>query len=172
MRCWRRVQAAFRRGQGLADPRGNNPTRPQQARAGPLSPLRALGNTREPKAPATDRNHPRQPLLPANTHAREHAQPSPRPSDRKQLQAFPVLSCLMVASVMSWVQAATSGRSHREEGDVFDEEADESLLVQREWRNHMQRRVKVKLRGGRGGPLICGVVGSCEEAGSGGSRPE
>lgn len=58
----------------------------------------------------------------------------------------------MVASVMSWVQAATPVSSHGEEGDVFDEEADESLLVQREWRNHMQRRVKVKLRGGRGGP--------------------
>lgn len=48
-----------------------------------------------------------------------------------------------------------------EEGDVFDEEADESLLVQREWRSHMQRRVKVKLRGGCGGPMPdCGERGT------------
>lgn len=77
----------------------------------------------------------------------------------------------MVASVMSWVQAATFLGDQGEEGEVFDEEADESLLVQREWRSHMQRRVKVKLCGGRGDPLICWVVGrgmrSCEEAGSG-----
>ncbi|XP_019509388.1 PREDICTED: yae1 domain-containing protein 1 [Hipposideros armiger] len=59
-----------------------------------------------------------------------------------------MLSCLVVASVMSWVQAATSVSNQREEGDVFDEEADESLLVQREWRNHMQRRVKEGYRDG------------------------
>lgn len=96
----------------------------------------------------------------------------PRPSDRKELQAFPALGGLVVAAVMSWVQAATLVGDHGAEGDVFDEEADESLLVQREWRNHMQRRIRVKLRGGRGGPLMCWVLGrgarSCEEAGSGG----
>ncbi|XP_032100336.1 protein YAE1 homolog isoform X1 [Sapajus apella] len=44
---------------------------------------------------------------------------------------------------MSWLQAASSVRGPGDEGDVFDEEADESLLVQREWQSHMQRRVKV-----------------------------
>ena len=74
------------------------------------------------------------------------------------------------ASVMSWVQAASLVQGAEEEGDVFDEEADESLLVQREWRSHMQRRVKVKLRGGGGDPLLYRVVrtgvGSREEVGS------
>lgn len=42
---------------------------------------------------------------------------------------------------------------------MFDEEADETLLVQREWRSHMQRRVKVKLRGGRGALAVPGVAG-------------
>lgn len=66
----------------------------------------------------------------------------------------------MVASVMSWVQSAPLVRGPGEEGDVFDEEADESLLVQREWRSHMQRRVKVKLRGGCGGDMLgCGDRG-------------
>lgn len=51
---------------------------------------------------------------------------------------------------MSWIQVAPLVRGHGDEQDVFDEEADETLLVQREWRSHMQRRVKVKLRGGRG----------------------
>lgn len=60
----------------------------------------------------------------------------------------------VVASVMSWVKATAFVHGDGEEGDVFDEEADESVLVQREWRSHMQRRVKVKLRRGRGGHLI------------------
>ncbi|XP_013976307.1 protein YAE1 homolog isoform X3 [Canis lupus baileyi] len=49
---------------------------------------------------------------------------------------------------MSWVQRAPLVRGPGEEGDVFDEEADESLLVQREWRSHMQRRVKEGYRDG------------------------
>uniref|UniRef100_A0A8D2BMM0 RAS like proto-onco A n=1 Tax=Sus scrofa TaxID=9823 RepID=A0A8D2BMM0_PIG len=49
---------------------------------------------------------------------------------------------------MSWVQAAALVPGPGEEGDVFDEEADETLLVQREWRSHMQRRVKEGYRDG------------------------
>ncbi|XP_062971208.1 protein YAE1 homolog isoform X2 [Cynocephalus volans] len=49
---------------------------------------------------------------------------------------------------MSWVRAAASVRGPGNEGDVFDEEADESLLVQREWRSQMQRRVKEGYRDG------------------------
>ncbi|KAM9697836.1 protein YAE1 homolog [Dama dama] len=49
---------------------------------------------------------------------------------------------------MSWVQAASLVQGAEEEADVFDEEADESLLVQREWRSHMQRRVKEGYRDG------------------------
>ncbi|KAL0619067.1 Protein YAE1-like protein [Plecturocebus cupreus] len=80
-----------------------------------------------------------------------HAQlpPKPRlavfapPLDRKELLALPVTCNPVIASVMSWVQAASSVRGPGDEGDVFDEEADESLLVQREWQSEMQRRVKV-----------------------------
>ncbi|XP_013376548.1 PREDICTED: yae1 domain-containing protein 1 isoform X2 [Chinchilla lanigera] len=43
---------------------------------------------------------------------------------------------------MSWFQAAQSVGKTGDQGDVFDEDADESLVVQREWRSHMQRRVK------------------------------
>ncbi|XP_059026539.1 protein YAE1 homolog [Mustela lutreola] len=49
---------------------------------------------------------------------------------------------------MSWVQRPRLVGGPGEEGDVFDEEADESLLVQREWRSHMQRRVKEGYRDG------------------------
>ncbi|XP_040820650.1 protein YAE1 homolog [Ochotona curzoniae] len=49
---------------------------------------------------------------------------------------------------MSWVQAATCAQIPAEDGDVFDEEADESLLQQREWQNRMQRRVKEGYRDG------------------------
>lgn len=49
---------------------------------------------------------------------------------------------------MSWIQAAALVPGPGEEGDVFDEEADETLLVQREWRSHMQRRVKEGYRDG------------------------
>ncbi|XP_004676715.1 PREDICTED: yae1 domain-containing protein 1 [Condylura cristata] len=49
---------------------------------------------------------------------------------------------------MSWVRAAPVAGAPGEEGDVFDEEADESLLVQREWRSQMQRRVKEGYRDG------------------------
>ena len=59
---------------------------------------------------------------------------------------------------MSWFRAAPLAQGPGEEGDVFDEEADESVLVHREWRSHMQRRVKVKLRGGGGRPLLYRVV--------------
>lgn len=71
---------------------------------------------------------------------------------------------------MSWVQAATLVQGPEEEGDVFDEETDESLLVQREWQSHMRERVKVKLKWKGGGPLLYRVVsagaGSCEKVGS------
>ncbi|KAG8515100.1 Protein YAE1, partial [Galemys pyrenaicus] len=49
---------------------------------------------------------------------------------------------------MSWLRATTVVGAPGEEGDVFDEEADESLLVQREWRSQMQRRVKEGYRDG------------------------
>ncbi|EHB05004.1 hypothetical protein GW7_09873 [Heterocephalus glaber] len=49
---------------------------------------------------------------------------------------------------MSWIQAAQAGGKAGDQDDVFDEEADESLLVQREWRSHMQRRVKEGYRDG------------------------
>ncbi|XP_037363151.1 protein YAE1 homolog [Talpa occidentalis] len=49
---------------------------------------------------------------------------------------------------MSWVRAAPLRGAPGAEGDVFDEEADESLLVQREWRSQMQRRVKEGYRDG------------------------
>ncbi|XP_008053126.1 yae1 domain-containing protein 1 [Carlito syrichta] len=49
---------------------------------------------------------------------------------------------------MSWVQATSSAQGLEDEVDVFDEDADESLLVQREWRSHMQRRVKEGYRDG------------------------
>ncbi|XP_055149339.1 protein YAE1 homolog isoform X2 [Symphalangus syndactylus] len=49
---------------------------------------------------------------------------------------------------MSWVQAASLIQGPGDKGDVFDEEADESLLAQREWQSHMQRRVKEGYRDG------------------------
>ncbi|KAI5194338.1 Protein Yae1-like [Manis pentadactyla] len=49
---------------------------------------------------------------------------------------------------MSWIQGLPWVRGPGVEGDVFDEEADEALLVQREWRSHMQRRVKEGYRDG------------------------
>ncbi|KAJ8778677.1 protein YAE1 homolog isoform X1 [Balaenoptera ricei] len=49
---------------------------------------------------------------------------------------------------MSWFRAAPLAQGPGEEGDVFDEEADESVLVHREWRSHMQRRVKEGYRDG------------------------
>lgn len=51
---------------------------------------------------------------------------------------------------MSWLRAAQCAGKAGDLGDVFDEDADESLLVQREWRSHMQRRVKVNPGGGGG----------------------
>ena len=61
-------------------------------------------------------------------------------------------------------------RGPGEEGDVFDEEADESLVVQREWRSHMQRRVKVKLCGGCGGDMRGEGRGAVRSQGRG-TRP-
>lgn len=56
---------------------------------------------------------------------------------------------------MSWFRAATVIPSP-EDQDVFDEEADETLLVRREWQGHMRKRVQVNGRGpgraGRGTP--------------------
>lgn len=57
----------------------------------------------------------------------------------------------MVCSAMSWVRAVPEIPSPGDQ-DVFDEEADESLLVQREWQGHMRRRVQVNGRAwGRAG---------------------
>ncbi|XP_055969499.1 protein YAE1 homolog [Sorex fumeus] len=49
---------------------------------------------------------------------------------------------------MSWVQAVPAALGAGVDGDVFDEDADESLLVQREWQSHMQRRIKEGYRDG------------------------
>lgn len=46
------------------------------------------------------------------------------------------------SSEMSWVQAVPEILSPGDQ-DVFDEEADETLLVQREWQGHMRRRIQV-----------------------------
>lgn len=46
---------------------------------------------------------------------------------------------------MSWFRA-TSEIPIPGDQDVFDEEADESLLVQREWQGHMRKRVQVNGR--------------------------
>lgn len=120
------------------------------------------------KLPAKASSHQSAP--PTCTHTLSaHAQPPlaqpviPRPSDRKGLRALPALPWPGGCLVMSWVQASPVVRGGGEEGEVFDEEADESLLVQREWRSQMQRRVKVKLRGGRRVPAAPG----CGERGAG-----
>lgn len=47
---------------------------------------------------------------------------------------------------MSWVRAVPEIPSPGDQ-DVFDEEADETLLVQREWQGHMRRRIQVNGRG-------------------------
>lgn len=52
----------------------------------------------------------------------------------------------MVSSEMSWVRAVPEIPSPGDQ-DVFDEEADETLLVQREWQGHMRRRIQVNGRG-------------------------
>ncbi|XP_048195398.1 protein YAE1 homolog [Perognathus longimembris pacificus] len=49
---------------------------------------------------------------------------------------------------MSWVRAQPVACGPGESEDVFDEEADESVLLRREWRSHMQRRVKEGYRDG------------------------
>lgn len=46
---------------------------------------------------------------------------------------------------MSWFRAASEIPIPGDQ-DVFDEEADESLLVQREWQGHMRKRVQVNGR--------------------------
>ncbi|XP_031214901.1 protein YAE1 homolog [Mastomys coucha] len=48
---------------------------------------------------------------------------------------------------MSWFRAAPEIPNHGDQ-DVFDEEADESLLVQREWQGHMRKRVQEGYRDG------------------------
>ncbi|XP_052013150.1 protein YAE1 homolog [Apodemus sylvaticus] len=48
---------------------------------------------------------------------------------------------------MSWFRAAAVIPSP-EDQDVFDEEADETLLVQREWQGHMRKRVQEGYRDG------------------------
>ena len=165
-------------------PRGRNRPRPQVH--GDISSLvmgtskyqgtKASGGNQD--LPGT-RDHPVNPSRRSDTvhnyaHAQQCREPgclsSSRPLDRKELPALPASGGPVVASVMSWVQAASLVQGPEEERDVFDEEADESLLVQREWRSHMQRRVKVNLRGGGGGPLLYRVVstgaGSCDKVGS------
>lgn len=57
----------------------------------------------------------------------------------------------MAFPAMSWFRTAPEIPNHGDQ-DVFDEEADESLLVQREWQGHMRKRVQVNGRGpGRAG---------------------
>lgn len=46
---------------------------------------------------------------------------------------------------MSWFRAAPEIPVPGDQ-DVFDEEADETLLVQREWQGHMRKRVQVNGR--------------------------
>lgn len=53
---------------------------------------------------------------------------------------------LVVSSEMSWVRGVPEVPSPGDQ-DVFDEEADETLLVQREWQGHMRRRIQVNGRG-------------------------
>ncbi|XP_041486701.1 protein YAE1 homolog [Microtus oregoni] len=48
---------------------------------------------------------------------------------------------------MSWVRAVPEVPSPGDQ-DVFDEEADETLLVQREWQGHMRRRIQEGYRDG------------------------
>lgn len=48
---------------------------------------------------------------------------------------------------MSWFRAAPENASPGDQ-DVFDEEADESLLAQREWQGHMRKRVQEGYRDG------------------------
>uniref|UniRef100_A0A8C6GAK9 Yae1 domain containing 1 n=1 Tax=Mus spicilegus TaxID=10103 RepID=A0A8C6GAK9_MUSSI len=48
---------------------------------------------------------------------------------------------------MSWFRAAPENTSPGDQ-DVFDEEADESLLAQREWQGHMRKRVQEGYRDG------------------------
>ncbi|KAK2095893.1 hypothetical protein P7K49_024927 [Saguinus oedipus] len=148
-----RVLAAFCKGEGRAGHARKSASLTTDMRTS------ILGQPRDTKITASEGCsgvHPPQP-------APAHAQPPPEPrfavfappSDRKELLALPVTCNSVIAWVMSWVQAASSVRGPGDEGDVFDEEADESLLVQREWQSHMQRRVKVNA-GGRRGVLGCG----------------
>ncbi|CAM4592386.1 protein YAE1 homolog [Lepidochelys kempii] len=51
---------------------------------------------------------------------------------------------LVVTTTMSWVKAAVSRPSE----DVFDEDADELHLVQKEWKSTMEKRVKEGYRDG------------------------
>lgn len=44
---------------------------------------------------------------------------------------------------MSWLQSAVSQSSE----DVFDENADEMDIAQKEWKSAMEKRVKVKVIG-------------------------
>lgn len=53
----------------------------------------------------------------------------------------------MVFLAMSWFRATPEIPSPGDQ-DVFDEEADESLLVQREWQDHMRKRVQEGYRDG------------------------
>ncbi|XP_036044019.1 protein YAE1 homolog [Onychomys torridus] len=48
---------------------------------------------------------------------------------------------------MSWVRSVPEISSPGDQ-DVFDEEADETLLVQREWQGHMRRRIQEGYRDG------------------------
>ncbi|NXT95789.1 YAED1 protein, partial [Anhinga rufa] len=49
-----------------------------------------------------------------------------------------------ITAVMSWVQAAVS----RSNEDIFDEDADEMYLLQKEWNSTMKRRLKEGYRDG------------------------
>uniref|UniRef100_A0A7N4NLA2 YAE1 maturation factor of ABCE1 n=1 Tax=Sarcophilus harrisii TaxID=9305 RepID=A0A7N4NLA2_SARHA len=51
---------------------------------------------------------------------------------------------------MSWLRAACArpGQDGSADADVFDDEADETLPAQREWRNRVERRVREGYRDG------------------------
>uniref|UniRef100_A0A8C0CTY6 Essential protein Yae1 N-terminal domain-containing protein n=1 Tax=Balaenoptera musculus TaxID=9771 RepID=A0A8C0CTY6_BALMU len=99
------------------------------------------------------RAHPRalqraRAAIPRGTPPPAHAQSSPPPLGPEGVAGVSGAGASEESSVMSWFRAAPLAEGPGEEGDVFDEEADESVLVHREWRSHMQRRVKEGYRDG------------------------
>lgn len=65
---------------------------------------------------------------------------------RKQGRALPGAGSRGGGVAMSWLRAACArpGQDGGADADVFDDEADETLPAQREWRNRLERRVRVR----------------------------